>query len=136
MELSNVDAIYAENPFLEKIIPRIQVSIAQVKRWDDVFLNSPNHDAVLAKIYLVDEDGDVVARVGTRWDYFFTALGRVMITETVAQTLARIGEDQGRRVHYAVGVGSWVILYKLPRGYKNAVDWVQARIEENRKHLI
>lgn len=127
MARSNVDAIYAENPFLSKIISRVKVPDARVKRWSEKFLAStpdsyPNSGA--EKIYLLDEQGDIVTRVGTRLEQFLTAIG-FPTSETVDQTLARIGNDEARRVRYAVGVWHRVILWKLPNGYENAADWLR-----------
>jgi hypothetical protein len=139
MARSNVDAIYAENPFLSKLIARIKVPEAQVKRWSEEFLlSTPNTypDSGTEKIYLLDEHGNKVARVGNRSDRIAGFFGIHQNSETVGQTLARIGDDQTHRVRYAVG--EWngrVILWKLPNGYNNAADWFSSTIAEARKEL-
>jgi len=139
MARSNVDAIYTENPFLSKLIARVKVPDAQVKRWSEEFLAStPNTypDSGSEKIYLLDEHGNTVARVGSRSDRIAGFLGFHQNSETVGQTLARIGEDQIRSIRYAVG--EWngrVILWKLPNGYNNAADWLNRKITEGREEL-
>lgn len=137
MARSNVDAIYAENPFLSKIIARVKVPDARVKRWSENFLASTPDayfDSGTEKIYLLDEYGNIVARVGSLSDRIAGFLGFHQNSETVGQTLARIGSDQTHRVRYAVG--EWngrVILWKLPNGYDNATDWLNATVAEARK---
>lgn len=139
MARSNVDAIYAENPFLSKIIARIKVPDAQVKRWSEEFLASTPDtypDSGTEKIYLVDEQGTIVARVGSLSDRIAVFFGFDKNRETVGQTLARIGEDQSRRIQY--GVGEWngrVILWKLPNGYANVADWLQTIVQQARQEL-
>ncbi|TSC64586.1 MAG: hypothetical protein G01um101491_240 [Parcubacteria group bacterium Gr01-1014_91] len=137
MARSNVDAIYVENPLLKKFVLRAKVSDAQVKRWNEEFLHTrPDSypESGTEKIYLVDEHGDIITRVGTRWEQFLTSLG-FTISETVGQTLARVGDDQARRVKYAVGVWHRVILWKLPNGYDNAADWLNSRSAEDREQI-
>ena len=138
MARSNVDAIYMENPFLSKLIARVKVPEAQVKRWSEEFLAStPNTypESGTEKIYLLDEHGNTVARVGSLSDRIAGFLGFHQNNETVGQALARI-DDQTSRVKYAVG--EWngrVILWKLPNGYDNAADWLASTITEAREEL-
>lgn len=139
MARSNVDAIYAENPFLSKLIARIKVPDAQVKRWSADFLASTPDtypDSGTEKIYLLDEHGNIVARVGSLSDRIAGFLGFHQNSETVGQALARIGDEKARKVRYAVGVWNGrVILWKLPNGYNNAADWLASTITEACKEL-
>ncbi len=134
MARSNVDAIYAENPFLSKLISRVKVPDAQVKRWSEEFLAStPDSypDSGSEKIYLVDENGRIVGKVDT-WLAFL----RNGTNETVGQALARIGNEKTRTVRHAVGIWNVrVILWKLPNGYNNAADWLRSRVAEAQKEL-
>lgn len=138
MARSNVDAIYAENPFLSKLIARVKVPDAQVKRWSEEFLASTPDtypDSGTENIYLLDEHGDIVARVGSLSDRIAGFLGFHQNSETVGQALVRIGDDQTRRVRYAVGVWHKVVLWKLPNGHNNAADWLASTVTETRKKL-
>ncbi len=138
MRRSNVDAIYAENPFLSKVIARVKVPDAQVKRWNEDFLGSTPDtypDSGTEKIYLIDGQGNKIVRVGSLSDRITGFFGLHQNSETVGQALARIG-DKTRQVQYAVG--EWngrVILWKLPNGYNNAADWLRSRIAEARAEL-
>ncbi|MEK7612526.1 MAG: hypothetical protein AAB449_00025 [Patescibacteria group bacterium] len=139
MARSNVDAIYAENPFLSKLIARVKVPDAQVKRWSEEFLASTPDtypDSGTEKIYLLDERGDIIARVGNLSDRIAGFLGFHQNSETVGQALARIGDEQTRRVRCAVG--EWngkVILWKLPNNYDNAADWLSSTVAKAREEL-
>ena len=135
MARSNVDAIYAEYPFLSNIIARVRVPDAWVQRWSEDFLASKpriNPEGADQKIYLVDESGGIVGKVST-WLAFFKNGG---CDETVGQALARIGNEKAREIRYAVGVfGGEVTLWKLPNGYDNAADWLNSIVVEARKEL-
>ena len=134
MARSNVDAIYAENPFLSKLIPRTKVSDAQVKRWSEDFLGSTPDSYPKSgseKIYLVDAFGNKVAKVDT-WGAFF----KNGTNETVGQAVARIGDAEARKIRSAVGIWNGrVILWKIPNGYANLADWLHSETEEARKEL-
>src|SRR3989338_9334120 len=127
MARSNVDAIYAENPFLSKLISRVKVPDAQVKRWSEKFLASTPDtypDSGTENIYFLDQRGDTIARVGSLSDRIAGFFGFHRNSETVGQALARMG-DETRKLKYAVGVWNGrVILWKLPNGYDNAADWL------------
>lgn len=119
MKLSNVDKIYREYQFLENILPRIKVKDANVKWWnEDVFsMSSVDRPSVgdydtrfVRKIFLLDERGDTVTRVGESWIPFWTR------DENIGQTFARIGY-KADRVRYAVCLNrnietSSITLYK------------------------
>ncbi len=138
---SNVDAIYAEYPFLEKIHPRAKTVEAQVRRFDDDFMSQTAviqyDDRFTYRFYLLDEHGEIVARVGEPLTRFTRFLNRTS-DETAGQALARIGSDT-RRVRHAVFVGESrtipTTLYKLPNGFDNASDWLQSHIADGRKEL-
>lgn len=139
MARSNVDAIYAENPFLSKLISRAKVPDAQVKRWSEKFLASTPDtypDSGTERIYLLNEHSDIIARVGSLSDRIAGFWGFHRNSETVGQTLARIGSKQMCRVRYAVGVWNGrVILWKLPNGYNNVASWLHSTVPETREKL-
>lgn len=151
MTLTNTDAVYAEYPFLTKILPRRKARNVLVTRWDEEFLSTTpavaewGHDAC-RRMYFIDKDGKIVTRVG--------GLRRVLTLgtrfERVDQALARIGSEKARRVYYAVfcpevkmvdveaekrGGYPSLILYKVPQGFESAGDWQHSIIKKERESL-
>lgn len=138
MARSNIDAIYAEYPFLSRLIPRRKVSGAQVKRWSSDFLTTtPDSylDCGTERIYFLDKDGNVVDRVGSFSDRVLGFFGFHTNEETVGQALARIGQAKTRRIRYAVGVWNDMILYKLPKGYDYAGEWLASVVAEGSEEI-
>lgn len=131
MAPSNVDAIYAEYPFLERVIPRIEVSAVQVNRWDKELLTYSGSGT--EEIYLIDEHGNIITCVGTPIGRFLGFFLFGLAAETVGRALARIKKDKVRRIRYAVRIHDMVTLYKLPRGYNNAWEWLCSTVTEARK---
>lgn len=99
-DASNTDKIYGEYPFLENIQHRSKTRNAYVRRWsDDTFhLGTRCYHECLDSytLFLLDEKGAVVTRVGRSWIPF------LIWEETVDQALARIGNDEAQRVRYTV----------------------------------
>jgi hypothetical protein len=148
LSLSNVDAVYAEYPFLQQYIARQRVKRFSVQRWDARLLahsaetlsfNEPGTKAVL----LLDEQGNVVDQVGLRgekpktsswlWRYFEG--GPVIIHgETVGQALNRLDGGDRKRIRYALDVDTFThpTFYKLPRGCGNADEWLALQVEKDR----
>ena len=88
-------------------------------------------DSGTEKIYLVDENGCIVAKVDT-WLAFL----RNGTNETVGQALARIGDEKACKVRYAVGIWNGrVTLWKLPNGYDNSASWLNSTVEKAREGL-
>lgn len=135
---SNVDAIYEEYPFLSKIITRSKVKEAKVKRWDEKLLSDTRFrfqhqfsGPSINKLFLVDSEGDTVARVGGALFEIF-----VNDAETVDQTLARIGNNKVRQIRYAVGIwDDTIILWRLPTGHGDVSGWLRSVIEKGREDL-
>ena len=110
MILSNVDKIYREYPFLEKILPRVSTATAQVNRWGEKFFKtSPVEwydDRYTYKFLLLDQGGNIVGRVGESWNPFWTR------NENAGQALARL-KDKAESVRYAVSLRDGnLILYR------------------------
>ncbi len=128
---SNVDAIYAEYPFLEKLISRKRIAEAQVKRWDDELLEqNRRHFRRYHKLFLLHRQGKIVTEVGWRFFGIFP-----YALETVGQALARIGDDT-EKVRYAVYFSKAVdhlVFYKSPRGFENVADWFRSRVMDWRQ---
>lgn len=148
---SNVDAIYHEYPFVQRFLPRAIAEIVTVSRWDKEFLQKPNvlfsdltyeeHDPYPSPkttygFYLLDEDGKEVTEVGERKKGFWHRLFSIPdLEENVGQALYRLGAE-ARRVHYAVRYhGKVLCLFKIPREYKNAEDWLNAVNNEEREAM-
>ena len=151
MKHSNTDAIYAEYPFLETLFPRKKVRTARVARFDEDFLAKTGFvqsDPVFGscrKLYLLDKDGKILTRVGG-WQYYLRHGTRF---ERVDQALYRIGHDKASRVCFAVfypnqnnietdnlGLAFYtLVLYRLPRNFKNAAEWRNDIVQRNQRVL-
>lgn len=126
MTHSNVDAIYAEYPFLSKLWTRNDVCDAKVRRWDNDFLQ-----LCTTNVYLLDEHGEVIVKPNR----FLYELAKVIlyalilrrVGESVDDMLKGLGDEKLRRVNYAVtfysGEGT-ITLWKIPKGHKNAAEWL------------
>lgn len=132
---SNVDAIYAEYPFLKNFAPRLSIRRAKVSRFDEDLFDLPaavwwGDGYNIFRILLLDQRGDPVARVGEgKWLKFMTR------DETVGEALLRIG-DLAEKVHYVVVVNSNpMMVYRLPSQIQNAGQWLEKRIESGRAEL-
>jgi|GEM_PF-5562563 hypothetical protein len=131
--LDNTDAIYAEYPFLEKIIKRKYVDKAQVRRWDDELLSK---QASFDTLYFLDKEGNVVDKIRepSLWNVWWNE-GH-SYTDTVGQRLAKMGDAKARRICYAFGRDFPVALfYKLPKEYRNAADWLKAKVARDRREI-
>lgn len=137
---SNTDVIYLEFPFLHRVVPRVKIQSATVRRWDNDFLqntslHSEEHICFVKDICLLDTEGGIVATVGKRtlWEFFkegglYQSVGWYNY-ENVAQALFRLG-DRKKLVKYAIMFdGASFTLYKLPKGFLNAADWFLSEVE-------
>lgn len=131
MTVTNVDAIYAEYPWLSRIVPRRRMLSMTIERWDEKFLLAYAHSyGGPERILLVDANGALVARVT------YVNLGLFGWRETVGQRLSKIDDVEKRRIRYALWIwGETATLYKLPKGYGNVADWLSACIETDRAAL-
>ena len=115
MILSNIDKIYQEHSFLEKIVPKVKMKTARVKRWGEDFSKvSPveGYDGGrhVSPIFFLDKDGVIIWKVGKTWNPFWVR------DESVGQALARFkleDKDKSEAIKYAVHLlGSDLVLYK------------------------
>ena len=153
MSITNIDAIYAEYPFLELIVPRASTTSAQVALWDSEFASrsSQTDRSDWHHFLLLDARGQIVTRVGEN-SSFLGKLSRSLKRENLAQALYRLA-DRARTVRYSLiyTYGSiydyfWEVdrvdrryadlfFYKLPGDYENAADWLANEIKDIRKEI-
>jgi hypothetical protein len=140
MTTSNVDAIYAEYPFLERIYSRKSVDRMQVTRWTAEFLDRAStvyfgysEMTDTHTILLLDKDGNTITRVGEYKRSFLFWEWKGLQKETVREALIRIGEESARKVYY--GLYDRETFYRLPRGFTSAYEWNEALIAADRAIL-
>ena len=144
MTRSNVDAIFAEYPFLSTLVPRARVSDARVARWDEDFLRDGPcfyKGGTSKEVYLLDMQGTLVYHVdsyksNSLWEKIARNID-LKPRETIDEALVRIGEEKMCHIRYAVSIlhGRSITLFKVPMGYSNVADWYKALTEETREKM-
>ena len=120
----DVDRLWQEYPFLQRVVLRKSIYSAKVLPWDEDFLSEDSFlyysidGEIDQRIYLLAEDGEVITRVGRTISFLPFITNK---NERVNQAIIRLG-NQASRVKFAAVLCELGTLrfFKLPKGSENA----------------